>query len=72
LIVVATKSDLRESEATFLVSLWEGELKSRDIGALTHLECSSQQDHQVMQLLGAALTAVQRAKEAEAIKCVIV
>jgi hypothetical protein len=69
LIVVATKSDLRESEATFLVSLRKGKMKCRDIGALRHLECSSQQDHLVMQLLGAALTAVQRAKEAEAIKC---
>jgi Ras family len=69
LILVATKTDLREIKNVNSVSLRKGKMMCREIGALRHLECSSKQDHLVMQLLGAALKAVQRAKEDEAIKC---
>jgi Ras family len=68
-ILVATKTDLREVEHVNSVSLRKGKRKCREIGALRHLECSSKQNHLVMQLLGAALKAVQQAKEHEPTKC---
>jgi hypothetical protein len=68
LIVVATKSDLQESQASDLVSLWEGTLKAREMGALQHYHCSSLRNFRVNDLLGHILEDV---KDAEASKCVI-
>jgi hypothetical protein len=68
LILVATKSDLRQKQIPEPISMIQRQLKQSEIGALEHFECSSLRYHNVTRILGAGLTV---ANAAERTRCII-
>jgi hypothetical protein len=63
---------MRDNSDAFLVSSSQGRLNSLEMGALRHLQCSSLQDFQVMNLLCSALKFVNEAEDVKTMKRVII